>query len=365
MSRNLLPLLNRRLSTFKAIGRPLNVLLFGSDQFSTHILRGLISLKKSQVLDRIQVVTRPAKKCGRNNQEMKEPAIVEYVQKSGLAEPIRCDSRSGLLQLHDKTHQFDVLLAVSFGLLIPSELISGVRWAFNVHPSLLPRYRGSSPIQYTLMNHDPVTGVTIQTLHPTRFDHGTVVAQTPELDTQELLNRGYCSNFDESVPVQYRSLMDQLGIQGSLLLNNHLQNNLIESKPLQPPYTPSKAPRITGELCNINWAKDTTATVLGKHHALGALYTFKSVQQKRSKSPMLRRVKFIEINSVEHEINGERLKPGSFTYDQDRNLLLIHLTDGVLSVSKILFQGYKQETADRFMTSFRKRCGLLLDQQFE
>jgi methionyl-tRNA formyltransferase len=49
--------------------------------------------------------------------------------------------------------------------------------ALNVHPSLLPRYRGASPIQYTIMNGDPEMGVSVQELSKGRFDHGRLLGQ--------------------------------------------------------------------------------------------------------------------------------------------------------------------------------------------
>lgn len=49
-----------------------------------------------------------------------------------------------------------------------------------MHPSLLPDLRGPAPIEHAILHRRKRTGVSIQTLHPTRFDHGTVLAQTPE-----------------------------------------------------------------------------------------------------------------------------------------------------------------------------------------
>lgn len=49
----------------------------------------------------------------------------------------------------------------------------------NVHASLLPRWRGASPIIYAILNEDTVTGVSIMKIHPHEFDVGEILAQKP------------------------------------------------------------------------------------------------------------------------------------------------------------------------------------------
>jgi methionyl-tRNA formyltransferase len=74
---------------------------------------------------------------------------------------------------------FDIGVVVSFGYFItPTILKSLPLGALNVHPSLLPLYRGASPIQYTIMNRDEVGGVTVQELDDKAWDAGRILAQS-------------------------------------------------------------------------------------------------------------------------------------------------------------------------------------------
>lgn len=74
---------------------------------------------------------------------------------------------------------YNLVIAVSFGLLIPPRILAlAPHGGLNVHPSLLPDLRGSAPIQHAILQQRPFTGVTVQTLHPTRFDAGVVLRQT-------------------------------------------------------------------------------------------------------------------------------------------------------------------------------------------
>lgn len=67
----------------------------------------------------------------------------------------------------------------SFGAIIPKRIINGLKnGIINIHPSLLPKYKGPSPIQFTILHGETVTGVTIIKLDD-QVDHGPVLAQKP------------------------------------------------------------------------------------------------------------------------------------------------------------------------------------------
>lgn len=72
-------------------------------------------------------------------------------------------------------------IAVSYGHLIPPSVIKSFRCGtLNVHPSALPRFRGSAPLQHTILQGDDVASVSIIELSVDRFDHGKILtsAQT-------------------------------------------------------------------------------------------------------------------------------------------------------------------------------------------
>lgn len=74
---------------------------------------------------------------------------------------------------------YDLGVVVSFGYFIPPHIISSFKYgAVNVHPSLLPKYRGAAPIQHAILYGDSQTGVTIQELDDREFDAGRILAQT-------------------------------------------------------------------------------------------------------------------------------------------------------------------------------------------
>lgn len=94
--------------------------------------------------------------------------------------------------------RIDLVVAVSFGLFVPPRILHLATYrGLNVHPSLLPDLKGPAPVQHALLKRRQYTGVSVQTLHPTQFDGGGVLAQTPapgifipdDVDAEELTAR--------------------------------------------------------------------------------------------------------------------------------------------------------------------------------
>jgi methionyl-tRNA formyltransferase len=103
--------------------------------------------------DVVQLLTRPDRPRGRGRRVGTTPAK-EAAERLGIpvAEPERLD---GSLELGA-----DIVVVCAYGLLIPNELLERALW-LNVHPSLLPRWRGAAPVERALMAGDTETGVTI------------------------------------------------------------------------------------------------------------------------------------------------------------------------------------------------------------
>ena len=101
----------------------------------------------------VQVFTRPDKPRGRGR-KLAPPPATEVAQRLGIPveQPARLDSSVGIAA--------HAVVVCAYGLLIPNALLDRARW-LNVHPSLLPRWRGAAPVERALMAGDVETGVTI------------------------------------------------------------------------------------------------------------------------------------------------------------------------------------------------------------
>lgn len=100
---------------------------------------------------------------------------------------------SDLINHKSKILNHSVAILASFGVFIPDVVITSFpNGIINIHPSLLPKYKGPSPVQYAILNGEEVTGVTLIKLD-SEIDHGPIISQKPynlagNETTQELLN---------------------------------------------------------------------------------------------------------------------------------------------------------------------------------
>lgn len=155
----------------------IKILFFGTSEFAVPILQKLIDEKYNIVA----VVTQPDKPVGRK--QLLNPSPVKILaQKYNLPilqpEDLSTFNPSASLGTSVKDFlAFDLIITASYGKIIPKEILALPKYgALNVHPSLLPKYKGSSPIQYAILNGDKETGTTIM-LMDEKMDHGKILAQ--------------------------------------------------------------------------------------------------------------------------------------------------------------------------------------------
>ena len=131
-----------------------NIVFMGTPEFSVPILKMLI--ENTNV---IMVVTQPDKIVGKNKDvsfsPVKKLALEENI---AVFQPVRI--RKDFEDL--KKIDIDLIVTCAYGQIIPKEVLELPKYGcINVHASILPKYRGSAPIQWCLFNNDDVTGVTI------------------------------------------------------------------------------------------------------------------------------------------------------------------------------------------------------------
>ncbi|MEX2236097.1 MAG: methionyl-tRNA formyltransferase [Dehalococcoidia bacterium] len=146
---------------------------FGTPEFALPSLRALID----SPYEVAAVVTRPDKPAGRGRRVTSSP-VKEAAEAAGLPvfQPARLREQETIELLEDLVPGFMVVAA--YGLLIPPAVLELPPWnVLNVHPSLLPRHRGASPIQGAILAGDTETGVTIMAMDE-GLDTGPILTQT-------------------------------------------------------------------------------------------------------------------------------------------------------------------------------------------
>lgn len=146
------------------------IVFIGSDGFSLPNLKALWEAG----LNVMAVITETDKPAGRG-QQIKESVIKTYAKDVGIA--VFQPETTGDLTAIVEQLEPDLLVLASYGKILPDKALEWPTYgAINVHPSLLPKYRGATPIQSAILNGETVTGVTIMEM-VTKVDAGQIILQ--------------------------------------------------------------------------------------------------------------------------------------------------------------------------------------------
>ena len=153
----------------------MKIVFFGSPLFAVPFLNTLITSEGIQV---VGVVTQPDKPVGRGS-KVKSSAVAEAAKAYGIPTLKPESLKLGLGLDKGKLRGFgaDIFVVLAYGQIIPNRILDipplGV---INVHPSLLPNYRGATPMQAAIREGDKTTGITIMKMDK-KMDHGPILAQ--------------------------------------------------------------------------------------------------------------------------------------------------------------------------------------------
>lgn len=179
----------------------IKVAFLGSGQFACNVFAGLIV---SDRFDVVEVISQPDKPVGRKKVLTPTP-FKSYASSKGY-EVLAASNSQELLTLLEN-HNLDFLIVTDYGVLLTEEVIKLPKIdCLNVHASLLPQYRGASPIQAALLNGDDETGITVMSL-------------VKELDAGPIYSY---SKLSVEKNDNYQSLLSKLGDLGGRLLADTL-----------------------------------------------------------------------------------------------------------------------------------------------
>lgn len=180
------------------------LVFFGTEDFSVPALKSLLS----EGWNIVAVITKPDYKAGRG-QRLKQPPVKDAATEAG----IKVLQPAKLIDIYKQLTALGAEggILVSYGKIIPQKILdifpSGI---INVHPSLLPKYRGPSPIEAAILNGDKETGISLMKLSA-GMDEGPVYAQEVVTLT---------GNEDRL------TLSTRLSHKGAVLLTSHLEEIL-------------------------------------------------------------------------------------------------------------------------------------------
>ncbi len=218
----------------------MRVIFMGTPDFAQGTLKALIESKHEVVL----AVTQPDRPKGRGK-ALAYPPVKETATSAGIPvfQPEKIKTPEAVEYL--RTFQPDVIVVVAFGQILSKEILDMPKYGcINVHASLLPKYRGASPIQWAVIDGEEVTGVTTM-----RMDEG--------LDTGDMiLVKNYELEKKETGGSLFDHLMD-IGAQACLETLEQLEAGTASYIP-QEHEKATKTGLISKELGRLNFEKPAT-----------------------------------------------------------------------------------------------------------
>lgn len=234
-----------------------------------------------------------------------------------------------------KNLKTDIWLVIAYGKIIPQSILDIMpNKILNIHPSLLPQYRGPSPIQASLRNGDTKTAVSLMQLDHL-MDHGPIIAQ---------------EEIDIKTPTDTYIELEQKIIQTSTkVLLEYLPKFLagqITPKP-QDDKQATIVSMVQKQDGNINWNNNTAKDIINLYRAYilwPQIYTYLNTGKK------------VILEKIELEVQNytPNLNPGYWEFDANHNRIIIHTINGNISVSRLKIEGKNSIDAKSFANGYKK-----------
>jgi methionyl-tRNA formyltransferase len=313
-------------------GKELRIVFMGTPDFAVASLNQLVVNGYNVV----GVITVPDKPAGRG-QKLSESAVKQYAVQNGLKvlQPEKLKDPDFLSEL--KSLEADLQVVVAFRML-PVEVWDMPRLGtFNLHASLLPKYRGAAPLNWAIINGDEESGVTtFKLLH--EIDTGNIIFQ-------EKVAIGE----DDNVEVLHDKLMD-VGSELVLKTVDALADGNVEMIPqdelIRRGNLPCHAPKIFKDDCLIDWTKDAATIknfVRGLSPYPSAWTKFFEINSESESS--------IKIFEVKVEISDAVIEPGK-VYSDGKTYFKIGCNNGFVHVLDLQLAGKKRMPVADFLRGF-------------
>ena len=282
----------------------------------------------------IGVVTQPDRPQGRG-QKIVAPPVKLLAQKLGLNvfQPLTVKDPS-FLEIFYRLKP-DLVVVAAFGQILPKTIINFPPWrCLNIHPSLLPKYRGAAPINWAIIRGEKKTGVTIMIMNE-GMDSGDI-----------LLQQETAINATEN----YGQLHDRLAIQGASMLIETL-NQMSAGATLPQPQNEALvtfAPRLKKETGLINWHSevDDILNLVRGLSPVPSAYAYLEGQ-------------ILKIFHAEAKKGRQEFTPGTIHAEMNKDLL-VAAANGSVFLKEVQLAGKRRMAIQDFLRGHHIKPGSIL-----
>jgi len=308
----------------------MKIVFFGTPEFAVPCLDRLIESDHQVVL----VVSRPDKPVGRKK-VMTSPPVVESALAHGLDVWQPKSLKGASVETKLRESGAEIAAVVAYGRIIPLDCLNAVpRGMVNVHPSLLPRHRGPSPIQWALVCGDRRTGVSTMLLDEGQDTGPILLQESVDIDPQETAE----------------DLSPRLAAIGAQLLVktlDELERGLLEPR-AQPTDGVSETPMLRREFAKIDWSRPARqlANRLRGFTPWPGLFTI--FRQDR--------LKIFGLEVVDKPPPGSE-KPGEVLSADGTGIVVRCGRHTAVRITEVQREGRRQMPVDAFLIGERVSCG--------
>ncbi len=271
----------------------------------------------------VAVCTAPDRRAGRGRRPrasaVKEAATrlgLPILQPKGIRRPDLLEQIAG--------REPDAIVVVSYGLILPAELLHLPRLgSLNLHPSLLPRHRGATPIPAAILAGDQTTGVTVIFMNE-RVDAGDILGQ-------------------RTVPIDSDDTSDSLGRRLAVIgaelvidvLDRHVRGEISPHRQDETEATFTRRLQKSDGLIDWNQTAERIGRMVRAFHSWPGAFS-----SWRGKS-----IKLVNVKAME----SSGLEPGEVAIGPESNTLLIGTGHGQLAVQRLQLEGRREMSAADFV----------------
>ncbi|MDP4268347.1 MAG: methionyl-tRNA formyltransferase [Bacteroidota bacterium] len=290
----------------------MNIVFMGTPDFAVPCLETLI---KNNCNVR-GVITQPDKPIGRSG-KLTYPPIKEFALKFNLKvyQPEKVKNSEFIETL--KKINPDLIVVVAFGQILPLEILNIPKLGcINVHASLLPKYRGAAPIQWSIINGEKITGVSTMFM-----DKG--------MDTGDIILTKEIEIGDSETSEELFEKLSKLGAEALIETIQQIQSGNAKGIK-QDNNIATYAPMLNKEDGNINWelyAIEIKNFIRGMYPWPGS-YTFYKGN----------RMKIFDVEIIDKNTDAQ---PGTII-DVDKNSIYVQTGNGIIKINQIQFDGSKR-----------------------
>lgn len=305
----------------------MRIVFMGTPEFAVPCLDILIKNNYNVV----GVVTVPDKPAGRG-QQLSESAVKVYAKEKGLKilQPLKLKDPEFINELRDL--KADLQIVVAFRMLPEEVWNMPSLGTYNLHASLLPKYRGAAPINWAIINGEKESGVTTF-----KLKH--------EIDTGNIL-------FQEKVPItdtttagELHDMLMKVGSELILKSVKTIESGDYELKP-QNDTVAIHAPKIFKETCKINWTKDVRSVynlIRGLSPYPAAFTEFTDLKGT---------VTSFKLFKTEVE-QGSKNESNGLLITDNKTFIKIAAQGGYIHVKELQLQGKKRMSTEEFLRGYK------------